>query len=184
VSQTEAESEPRTEGSPERGREDGRSNRGERPPGLGMTHSSTFRSSPTTQRRASLDYNRSRHRNDRSTQGRGTSRNGTGTATNPATITTAVRNHIAPTHTRTHGRAHDAAPTHAADPAHDRLQTHGHIHGHGTTTSTSTTTTRGARLPAPVYKQRLTLAEMRVRCLIPPDHTVPRRVGELTLDRT
>jgi hypothetical protein len=55
------------EGSPERGRENGRSDRGERPPELGITHSSTFRSSPTPQSRASLDYNRSRHRNDRST---------------------------------------------------------------------------------------------------------------------
>jgi hypothetical protein len=131
---------------------------------------------------ASQDYNRYRHTTNRNTQGRGTSRNDTGTATGPATITTAVRNDIAPAHTGTHGRAHDAASTHATNPAHARVQTHVRIHGHGTTTSISTTTTRGARLPAPVLKQRPTLAEMGARYLDPPDHTVPRRVGELTLD--
>jgi hypothetical protein len=166
-----------TEGSSERGQVDGRSDWGERPPELGMTHSSTFRSSSTPRSRASLDYNRSRRRDDRSTQGRGTIRNDMGAATGPAIITTAARNDIDPTHTRTHGRAHNAAPTHATDPAHARVRTHGRIHGRGTTTTTSTTTTRDARPPAPVHKQRPTLAEMRARYLAPPDHTVPRRVG-------
>jgi hypothetical protein len=48
--------------------------------------------------------------------------------------------------------------------------------------STSTTTTHSARLPVPVHKQRPTLAEMRARYVAPSDHTVPRRVGELTPD--
>jgi hypothetical protein len=98
---------------------------GERPLGLGTTLSSMSRSSLTLQSVASLDYNRSRHRTDRSTQGRGTSRNDTSTATGPATITTAVHNNIAPAHICTHGRAHDTAPTHATAAAHARVHTHG-----------------------------------------------------------
>jgi hypothetical protein len=168
-----------TEGSPERGGEDVWSDRGERPPELGTTHSSTFRSSPTPRSRAFLDHNRSRHRNN-STQGRSTTRNDTGAATGPAIITTAVRSDIAPAHTRTHGRAIDSAPTHATDPAHAQVRTHGRTHGRGTTMSTSTTTTRGASPPALVHTHRPTLAEMRARYLAPADHTVPRRVGELT----